>query len=526
MDQICNLPTKDLSNPSSDENSDYELSADDEDPTPHDILENPSKPVDERCILVYSKSDQKNIKDEVLSSSKVLKFKSDWKFDEVLCQVKGMNSKDYPNLFIVIVESERDSITRINQQKLRKTLEKFCKNRPMILQITSKEENVSKFYFKILGRKKFSKISSSETSNDFPTFFWLFMNGKFERIVELMESLPEFENSSIICRFLRTLEINEDSFLYLMFKCAHSGSKNDIMALMNFPLYDEYGEISSSIEKYFTTDYYFDNEKESFLKNSIENNKDMHDFIIKCSSKMIGKFTFSFQVDISTAAFRKNQLDYLCDLIDICDFPFPKELDINAVTHERLKNIIEKRNKFGVAIAENNTQEINKFISEHPSLKFIYSPKNYSALHQVVDAKQFLLLGYLESLDFQSPEYNNYCQATANAGSKNVAKQFATRKRNENVKSAIPNRSKSVIFLSGRSFIHNRDIDKETEDEYRSFILKWLGNIYNDADNKPHLDLIAQCESLKIIFDFNSDVVSFIFYVTFYEKRYIFEIGK
>lgn len=481
---------------------------------------------DFNCFLEFPKDNNKNIDDEAKRNCKILKFVSVWSIDEILTHIKELDPMIYQHLFIVIVEIESLNFMthkkrtvnskgiQTNEQKLRKVLEKFSENRPMILQITFINEAVSKYYFKNWKMRKFQKIRNNSTNfqifTDFPSFFWIFHNffhENFEKSMEMiLNLLPNVKHSSLIYRFLTAFDMDEDFFLRLMLGCARNGSKNDIMAIMNFPLYDKIEELNPQIEDFFAK---VDDIKKSFLGNSIENkNKDAHDFIIKCCAKMIGKFPYSFQVAISTTAFQNKQFDYLCDLIDFCDFPFPKDSDVNAVTHDRLKNLIEERNVFNEDIKKNNAEKIDKFIKEHASLKFIYNLANSSALHQAISAKQIQLLYRLESLGLISPEYHDYCKTSANKNGASSAKRLAIIKRKRNVESACKNSMNTVLALSMCSFIHaTKNISVDTEAEYRNFIHKWLNNIYNDADNKPHLDLVAQCENLKMVFDFQSDEV-------------------
>lgn len=525
-----------LQSESSDEysNDSDESSTDDEDATSYDILNNTLTQINVNYFQLFTKYIPEAIKDDAMKNCKIVKFGHEWNFDEILHELKKFDPEVYQNLFILIIEFEDLQVMKqkekeksgrkisVFERKLKKTLAKFSKNRPMILQISFKYENVSKFFLKKPEIEQFQKVKKSFnpelTLLDFSFFFWMFLEGKFKDADQIVTfSIPQFQDSSLIHRFLTTFEIGDENLFILALDCAKCGSKNDIMAILNFSLHSKSEKISSSIEKYFTTVI---DPEESFLKNSIENTrKGVHEFIAKCCAKLIGKFNYSFQLDISTTAYEKNQLDYLCDLIDICDFPFPINLNVKAVTHDRLRNIIEKRNNFNEAIRENNLEEINKFIEEQPNLKFVYNPNNSSALHQAVGAKQLQFLSYFESKGFFSPEYHNYCGATTDKANTKSAKQLAVWERNRNVNTATPHVHKIVMFLTAKSFIHNKNISKETEAECCNKIKEWIGNIYHDADNKPHLDVVAQCDNLKMIFDFNSDEVSIISMFTKFSSR-------
>ena len=63
-------------------------------------------------------------------------------------------------------------------------------------------------------------------------------------------------------------------------------------------------------------------------------------------------------------------------------------------------------------------------------------------------------------------------------------------------------------MLDLKTFIHNKDITEEHEAQYRQKIKKWFQDISNVKYCKELLDVVTQCENLKIIFDFESELVS------------------
>lgn len=492
----------------------YDSSSDDDDFTYKDIKLNPTHPINDVFLLMLTKNSVEFANDNKRKICKLMKFGSDWKVEEIIKYFKNCDHKEFPNLLMVIIQMNNiDSINlqnrgsfsneiKIYEKKLKKTLIKFAKNRPMIFQISSEIEDVSKFYFNCSDSQKFKKIKNiaceSKIFNDFSSFLWLFLEGKFENLFDsCFEILPNVQNSSLIYRFLRMLRQEEEDFKSLILGCFWNGSKNDIKAILNYPLHDRNNEIE--------TEFKILGQKYSNNENEVKN------FILDYCSRNIGKFIYSSQLKISTKAFDKNDFGLLCDLIDTCDFPFPENLKTKSVIHEDFNKIIKKREEFNKAINEKSENEIKQFIVLHPNLKFVYNPNNCSALHQAFDPFDKTLLHQLEDLDFQTPEYKDYCRTTSDKNNIRTARELATLKRDKNIKAASQIVTKTVLQLLCKSFIRKNNNTKETDNFYKGKISKWFENIYSILENKPHLDIAAQCSKLKIIFDFDSEEVSVIF---------------
>ena len=58
------------------------------------------------------------------------------------------------------------------------------------------------------------------------------------------------------------------------------------------------------------------------------------------------------------------------------------------------------------------------------------------------------------------------------------------------------------------TIIANKDITKNQETQYHQKIQKWLEDISKVKYCKELLDVATQCENLKIIFDFEAELVS------------------
>lgn len=226
---------------------------------------------------------------------------------------------------------------------------------------------------------------------------------------------------------------------------------------------------------------------------------------------MIQQLPDKHQLRISTAAFDTNQLDVLCDLLEISDFPFPDDFSIkeNQVNHKRLRQIINERSQLEVAINKEDFEEIDEFINRNENLKFVYNIDNSSVLTQAVILKKFSVFYYLKSLGFQGENCKDVLNLLDEEDKAQAIKQ-ATEQRKTNIEKSLLDFHKSVLHLSARSLIHNRKISKQNEAENRSKIRNWLKDIQKIAPEM--LDVAASCEYLKIIFDFESHSVSFYLY--------------
>jgi len=252
-----------------------------------------------------------------------------------------------------------------------------------------------------------------------------------------------------------------------------------------------------------------DETSSSVLLTAIEHkNSEVIDYLITYSTHLIQELAFDHQIRISTAAFETNQLDVFCDLLEIADFPFPEDYEFeDEQEHDRLRKITAQRMAFTNAIKRENFKKIDQFIDNNLSLKYGYSIDNETAMEQAINLRKFGVFYYLKSLGFQGED----CEEIFNGLDKNEkmkATQHAVKQRKRNVKLALVNVHNSVLLLATRSLIHNRKISKEQEAEYRQKIINWLQDIHKVAPEM--LDVAASCEYLKIIFDFESDTVSYL----------------
>ena len=238
-------------------------------------------------------------------------------------------------------------------------------------------------------------------------------------------------------------------------------------------------------------------------------NAEVIDYLITYWTHLIQQLPFKHQIRISTTAFETNQLDVLCDLLDISDYPFPENFEAHSgqIEHEKLLKIIKERKIFKTAIEVENFEEIDNFIENNLSLKTVYSSANKSAMKQAVDLKQYKVYFHLKSFGFKATEFTNL-EDVLDADELKKAVQCKIQQREKNVNDALSEDQKSINLLCNRSSIHNRRISKDKEAEYRRKYRKWYEDISKIPFGPIFLDVAASCDDLKIIFDFESDSVN------------------
>lgn len=481
---------------------------------------------DQKLILKYSKEQNDFLDNETKRLCKIMKFSCEWSFEDVIEILKNLDFEDFSHLFIFIIEVEiigfrktnsakknRKSKKIENVEKLKKILAN--KNRPLLLQLTSITEDMTKFYYKDEDSIKFYCIDQSqrdfEKKLDFSTFFCSFLDSKIELIYDQIESnFTNIKNSSLILRFLRILKLDEEYIALMMLRIAQSGSKKDLLAMLDASFCQEGRILSEESQKYLYYEFCYCLSEEnssnesanSVLLTAVKNrNEEVINFLITYWSHLIQQLSFEHQLCISETALETYQMDVLCDLLEFSDFPFP-------LITSRFCRIINERDKLCKAISEENTLMIDQFIENNSSLKFNYCPNNKPALTHAKESKKFKSFCHLKSKGFEGENcedlFKNLCKTEKHEAHKQFAEQ-----RKKNVKNAILNEHCSIMILSAKSSIHNRRIEKHKEIEYRKKIMKWFEDIYKIAPEL--LDVAASCESLKIIFDFETLTVGLCF---------------
>jgi len=512
------------------------------------LAEHPGMKIDEKFVLKLTKGTE-NISSEVKMSCKVLHLSYEWNFEELLSVLDKLNPKEYPNLFVVVIEGKNFGFLAENLEKcdkVKESLLKYGNSRPLVLQVTSEDENTAKFYYKKETTDHFIYIDQTSESfdeiKDFTTLLSLLLDGKIENVDQITAAWRPIIKSSL---FLHFLKLFENLFYKLVLEVTKSGTKTDLFIVLEAPVEHEGRVLSIEAQKYFSevfyegqrdnipTEHIEDTEEstsdDSSIKSDDENipvvksssksssvlltaiehkNTEVIDYLITYWSHLVQQLPFYHQVRISTAAFETDQLDALCDLLEIADYPFPDDFEFgDDQGHEKLRKITSDRMEFKTAIKRENFEKIDKFIDDNLNLKYAFSIGNKTALTQAIKLKKFGVFYYLKSLRFQGEDCQEILNKLTEEEKKKAAKQ-AVQQRKTNVKLALGNVHSSVLLLATRSLIHNRKISKEQEAEYRQNIINWLQDIHKVAPEM--LDVAASCEHLKIIFDFESEMVRFV----------------
>jgi len=481
---------------------------------------------------------------------KILKISSELDIDQKMTIISALKPSEYPNLFIFIIEHTNGKFINENQgtkaQQLEELLSKFGAARPLIIQQLFEAENKTKFYYKDENLSQIVDIDQHYPEDYELCEMWQHILSSLDKELrpvedEMLIKLSYIRDSSIILRFLRTLNVPESFFETLVRYNAESGSKADFLATLDASFEDNGRVLSDQAQNYIQN--VFDEDDESgtesdevestsekasdedqddrmdgtFTKNEDStqsvllaavqhSNQEIIDYLVTYWTPLIQQLPVKHQIRITTAAFDTNQLDVLCDLLEFSDFPFTKDLDVtnDQVSHERLQNIITDRIKFHEVIEQENEKEIKDFIENNLSLKFIYSPKNITAMKKAVDLQNYKIYYYLKSFGLCASEFDDL-EDVLNEKELKKANDQAIIQKNESISDALRNASKSVLILCTRSLIHNRKVRKEDEKKYREHIKQWLEDINKIAS--IILDVTASCENLVIIFDFESKFV-------------------
>lgn len=501
--------------------------------------------VDESYIIHDTNENNKETK----KKCRTLKLSSRFTFEEILNQLQALKHEEYPHLFIFIIEAtnigfyrtiktgETTSIQKFKKkvkkvEKIKRILTKFSLDRPLILQLTSEDDKITKFYYKDEQSCQFLGIDQGQRNFEvflnFPTFLCSILDEKFQNSLNIViEKLSVLKNSSLILRFLSLFELSGELFTKLVLQCAACGSKNDLLSVLDAPFVGGVRSLSIDAQYYLSCiinvnysnniesddeasldeqedDQYEDENSPSILFTAVENkNIEIIEYLVSSCTHLIQELPFKHQVKISTAAFTTEQLDVLCELVNISDFPFPSNFESIRTENERLKNIITDRSNFGCAIKAKDFEQISKFIDNNLSLKVVYNPANKSALKQAIDTKKYEVFYYLKSLGFQAVDIDNSKELKTSKANKYKSRQMIT-----NVNNAIENHQISVNLLCNRSFIHNKRISKDQEAEYRKKIRKWYEDINKVLFGSDLINVAASCKDLKLIFDFEDISVS------------------
>ncbi|KAL7012239.1 hypothetical protein ACKWTF_014709 [Chironomus riparius] len=473
--------------------------------------------IDKKLIFKLSK-DGKNVKNEVKSICKVLHFSSEWSFEEVMTSIDGLDPKEYPQLFIFLIEATNLGFSSNNQDdssakvaQIHQMLLKFSLTRPMILQLTSEDENMSKFYYKEENSNQFDVVDDLqhkiEDINSFPTFMSCFLDGNLVRTEnKLLGMLDQLQNSSIFLRFLKTLKLSDKFFQKLVLKCSKNSSLAEFMAVLDVPFENDQMTLNYKAQSYLSQVFKGSQPLDvstSVLLTAVENqNVEVIDYLIWNLTHFIQQLPFDHQVKVSTSAFDRGQLHDFCNLIDVADFPFPDKFKKEPTEHDRFEAIVEERAELEAAIKEENFDGIAKYTKINQNLKVVYNINNKSALSLAAEFEKLSAFNYLKLSGFKTTNPNEKLEECEKKTRKFVAQQ-----RKQNVSTALIDDERSVNLLCNKSVICNKRISKEDEIKYRKKIRRWFEDISKIRNGSEFLDVAASCAKLTIIFDFENKTV-------------------
>ncbi|XP_070497755.1 MATH and LRR domain-containing protein PFE0570w-like [Chironomus tepperi] len=474
-------------------------------------------------IISYTKETCKNLNKNQKFHCKVLKFTSEWTFVDLIDEISYIyNKKQYKNLFVFIVECD-DEITDKSDRfdVLESILIKFNKNRPLVLVLSSKNANDSRVYYKNENQKLEIQPDLDDFDNCLPFFKFIKSDNAKNLQLKFLEKLPQIPGSSLILRLLRIFNFPENFYKELIQKCAIKGSVDDIVAALNIWLDNvEESMTNEAVECLTEVSYIAQSDnvspddvnntnshetETSILYLAVKNSKkDIVDFLINHCMEWIQQLPYDHQLMISTTAFNTNQLDVLCKLLD-CDFPFPNKLDVDAVTDINLKIIINARTNFHTVIKADDKKSVEIFIKKNPNLKIGFNTDNDSAIHQTISCKNDKIRCILQSHGYNPGKIDEKNEEFCNQQDGIESITAGRIQRNNNVNSALQNDLVNILRLESRSFIHNnKNISKSTKHEYYNKIRSWYNDIYKTKFGCKLIDVAAQCNNLKIIYDFES----------------------
>jgi len=463
-------------------------------------------------------------------SCKILKFSSDWDYQDVLSALNSLNRFEYPNLFIFIIEIEnaglKDSENTSKRTKMSSKVDEvtdilngFAENRPIILQFKSIEEGQTNFYYKDQTHPMFNIVNFEQNSDDafdFSLFLNAFLYGVVESVIDsVIQRLEANQDCSLILRFLRTLELSENIWCKLILKCAACGSKNDFFAVLDIPFGSDGKVLSSTAENWISkiieddqpTDAVEVDEQSTessiLLKTIQYPNEEIINLLIKYCTHLIQELPLEHKIKISTSAFNKKQFDVLYKLLNTSDYPFSDEFTADGIVHMQLVKLIKERKNFKNAINTRDMNAIKNFVKNHPSLKTAYSLENDSALLLSILASNFEAYYYLRSQGFLLLKEAQLSEETLKK-----TNNFMLKQREKNINDGLTNQQKVINILCNKSLIHNRNTSIENEAEYRIKIRRWFEDVYKIDYCVDMLNVAASCEDLKLIFDFESVTVS------------------
>ena len=230
--------------------------------------------IDEKFILKLTK-DIESVSNEVKELCKVLHVTSEQNFNDLFGILSRLNSKNYPNLFVFVIEVKKFRFNENNSKKSEKIEEvilNFGATRPLLLQLTLVDENVSKFYYKEDVSSQFLDVEQHDENiaeiKDFPKLLSSFLCDKIESVNQIITAWQSILKSSLSMKFLKLFK---NLFFKLTLEVAKSGTKADLLTILDAPVEYEGRVLSVEAQHYLSTVFY---EEQSYNKST--NSSEIH----------------------------------------------------------------------------------------------------------------------------------------------------------------------------------------------------------------------------------------------------------
>lgn len=484
-----------------------------------------SRQIRKKFLIELTKQIKKIVKSEQ-NSCKILKFSSEWNLEEILHQISKLQIDKFKNLFIFIFEADsfgldenNKEVYNVNFQKIESALMKFSSTRPLILQITSKTENNNRFYYNEENSEKLINIDQNyqnQKDYNFPSFFCNFTQNNINNYLDdyPVEDILKMKDSILIIKFLKVFELSKYFVENIIFVFAETANKQQFLTALDCYYIDQALLFNSEVQEILRWCFEIKKSYTSILRIAVENkNEEVLNFLIEHCTFLIQELPFQEKIDISTHALLTNQINVLCDLLEFSVFPFPRNFKIDSINNDRLRQIANIRNNFHSRLMEQNieagTDEILHLIDENVTLKTACDSDNNSIMFKALNKKKYDLYFYLKSIGFNAHEFKDYSEKIEHEDELSRVKQIAWKWAQINFDKSLQYNIGPVLLLCLRSLIHNKKISSDEEKEYRRKIKEWYTCIYNKEFGPQLLGVAAQCENLRILFDFECVSVSF-----------------
>lgn len=228
------------------------------------------------------------------------------------------------------------------------------------------------------------------------------------------------------------------------------------------------------------------------------NNVEAVQFLISCRSRL--SIEDDNGLTASDYAWKNKSLECLIELLN-ADAPFPTDFDVESLPPSKEKlaiiDIADKLRGFHSSITSGNLSEVESFVSQNPKVRFAYNEGNQCAMLTALECKRIKIYSFLRNKFFETGiESEVHCGQLR----------------------PLPDRVKKQLRDQFR-----KHLGKPVEDHVAALLLKSrdrsgnsknfkkLIDFYEALDDipliRPILQLVANSEDTKIVFDFNEEGV-------------------